>query len=98
MKEYRIVIPPVVEDKIREQALFIAEDKLAVALEWYDYIFEKIETLKSMPNRCPEAPESIYVRYILRHLLISEHRVLFRVTGECVRILDFKGNRQNKPE
>lgn len=98
MKEYQVVIPPVVEDKIREQALFIAEDKPAVALEWYGQIFEKIDTLESMPDRCPEAPESPYVRYTLRHLLIGEYRVLFRVVENSVRILDFKSGRQNKPE
>lgn len=98
MKEYRVVIPPIVEDKIREQALFIAKDKPAVALEWYGHIFEKIDTLESMPDRCPEAPEGPYVLYTLRHLLIGEYRVLFRVVDESVRILDFKGGGQNKPE
>ncbi len=97
MKEYQVVIPPVVEDKIREQALFIAEDKPAVALDWYGHIFEKIDTLESMPERCPEAPESPYVRYTLRHLIIGEYRVLFRVVENSVRILDFKSGRQNKP-
>ena len=66
MQFYKIDIPPVVEDKIREQALTIALDKPAVATQWYDFIFEKINTLNSMPERCAEAPESQYLRYIVR--------------------------------
>ena len=52
MQLYKVVIPPVVEDKIREQALTIALDKPAVATQWYDFIFEKINSLNSMPERC----------------------------------------------
>ena len=36
MPVYDIDIPDLVAEKIREQALFIALDKPAVAVQWYD--------------------------------------------------------------
>ena len=50
-----------------------------------------------MPERCSEAPESQYFTYVIRQLVIGDYRVLFRVVGDTVRILDFKGGRENKP-
>ena len=98
MKIYNVDIPQIVEEKIRDQALVIALDKPAVAVQWYDRIFEKILSLDSLPERCSESPESQYFTYTVRQLLIGDYRVLFRVVDETVRILDFKGGKQNKPE
>ena len=61
-------------------------------------VFDKIFSLDSIPDRCPEAPESQFVKYLVRQLLIGDYRVLFRVVDDTVRVLDFKGGRQNKPE
>ena len=97
MQTYNVDIPELVQEKIREQALLIALDKPAVAVQWYDMIFEKIFSLETMPERCPKAPESQYFTYIVRQLLIGDYRVLFRVVSNTVRLLDFKGGRQNKP-
>ena len=98
MQIYNVDIPQIVEDKIREQALIIALDKPTIAVQWYDMVFEKILSLDSFPERCSESPESQYFTYIVRQLLVGDYRVLFRVVDDTVRILDFKGGRQNKPE
>lgn len=97
MQVYKVDIPRLVEEKIREQARAIALDKPAVAVQWNDMIFEKIFSLDAMPDRCPEASESQYFTYVVRQLLIGDYRVLFRIVGDTVRILDFKGGRENKP-
>jgi plasmid stabilization system protein ParE len=97
MQSYNVDIPPIVIDKIKQQAHIIALDKPAAALAWYDTVFDKIFTLEAMPNRCPIAPENQFVTYEVRHLLIGQYRVLFRVVGDTVRVLDFKGGKQNKP-
>lgn len=55
---------------IREQALVIALDKPSVAVQWYDMVFEKIFSLESMSERCPESSESQYFTYVVRQLLI----------------------------
>ena len=98
MQIYSVDLPQIIIEKIREQALVIALDKPSVAMQWYDMVFEKIFSLESMPERCPEASESQYFTYVIRQLLIGDYRVLFRVVDDTVRVLDFKGGRQNKPE
>ena len=97
MQIYNVDLPQIIIDKIREQALIIALDKPSVAVQWYDMVFEKIFSLESMPERCPESSESQYFTYSVRQLLIGDYRLLFRVISNTVRVLDFKGGRQNKP-
>lgn len=46
---YNIVIPPTIQDKIREQVLYIAEDKPSAALKWYDDIYDCIYSLGDFP-------------------------------------------------
>ena len=98
MQIYSVDLPQIIIENIREQALVIALDKPSVAVQWYDMVFEKIFSLESMPERCPESSESQYFTYVVRQLLIGDYRLLFRVVGDAVRVLDFKGDRQNKPE
>lgn len=98
MQIYKIVIPKTVEDAIEKQALYIAEDKPLAALQWYDDIQEKIQTLETSPSRCPQAPESQYFDFEIRHLLIGNYRVLFRIESGTVIVLHFKSGKQNKPE
>lgn len=94
---YKIQIPPKIQDKIKTQALLIAEDKPLAALQWYDHVYEKIHSLGELPHRCPLVPENVHFDFELRHLLIGNHRILFYVEEKTVVILDFKGGRQNKP-
>ena len=98
MQVYKIVLPQVLEDEIEKQAFYIAQDKPLAALQWYDDIHEKIQTLKTSPHRCPQAPESQYFDFEIKHLLIGNYRILFRIEGNTVIILHFKGGKQNKPE
>jgi hypothetical protein len=51
-----------------------------------------------MAERCPESAESQYFPYVIRQLLIGDYRALFQVVNDTVRVLDFKGGKQNKPE
>ncbi len=60
MQTYKIFIPQAVRDEIEKQAFYIAKDKPLAALQWYDNIHEKIQTLETSPHRCPKASESQY--------------------------------------
>ncbi|MBL1275940.1 MAG: hypothetical protein COB30_007620 [Ectothiorhodospiraceae bacterium] len=95
MQIYNVDLPQVIIEKIREQALVIALDKPSVAVQWYDMVFEKIFSLESMSERCPESSESQYFTYVVRRLLIGNYRLLFRMVGDTVRVLDFKGGGQS---
>lgn len=58
MQIYNVDLPQIVIEKIREQALVIALDKPSVAVQWYDMVFEKIFSLKSMPNAALNHPRA----------------------------------------
>lgn len=92
---YKIVVPPSIQEKIRQQALYIAADKHAVALTWYDKIHDGIQSLAELPNRCPLAPENIYLPFELRHF-VGNYRILFKVDSDTVVVLDFKESHQQK--
>lgn len=94
---YEIKLPESLIDKIRDRALYIACDQPLAALKWYDAVFAAIERLNTLPNRCPEAPESAFFNFTVRHLLLDDYRILFRVSGNTVEILDVKGGRESKP-
>ena len=51
MKTYRVLIPPVVEQQIWEQVLFIANDSVQNALDWNDRLRREILSLKRFPTR-----------------------------------------------
>jgi plasmid stabilization system protein ParE len=53
--QYRIDIAPEVGREIEDIYLYIAEDSPFDAARWYFAIYDKIQTLKQFPNRCPLA-------------------------------------------
>ena len=94
---FKVVIPDTIRAKIREQALFIANDQPQAALHWYDTIFEAIFSLEEMPTRCPMAPENLLLPFEIRQLISGNYRMLFRIDGNTVVLVDFKETHQNKP-
>lgn len=47
---YRVVIPPVVEEQIRAQLLYIAEDSIDHALAWEDRLRNAIQSIGRLPG------------------------------------------------
>ena len=60
MKHYKIVITLTAELEISECLDFIAEDSVVNALSWYGTVYEKLQTLETMSERCPIADESSF--------------------------------------
>jgi plasmid stabilization system protein ParE len=69
----------------------IAELSPEQAAKWYRGLFEKIDTLKSFPLRCPKAEVSGDVGEEYRELLYGKrrhmYRVLFTVHDDLIRIV-----------
>lgn len=65
----------------------IAEDSPAAAAAWFDGLFAVIDSLETMPLRCPRAPESQILSIDIRHYIYRKHyRILYTVEGDTVRI------------
>lgn len=100
MRKYKIKIPRVVFEDLEECALYIAEDSVKAAFEWYELMQQKINSLETSPMRCPIAEESKYFGYEIRHLIVGNYRILFSIYQDAgvVRILHiYHGARERKP-
>jgi len=98
MQKYKVEIPRCVFEELEGFARFIAEHSVKAALEWYDHMEEKIQSLDTSPARCPVAEESQYFDYEIRHLIVGSYRVLFRIHQDSVKILHvFHGKMERKP-
>ena len=60
----------------------ISADDSAVAAIWYFGLEKAIDTLRSLPRRCPVIPESKDTKSGLRHLLYGSKRDAYRVIYE----------------
>lgn len=61
-----------------------AADRLAKLLE------SSIEALADFPKRHPVAPQSKSESVEIRHVIVSEYRILFRILGDVVHILQVR--------
>ena len=91
MKRYRIDITQGnAEQEIDSHFLYIAEDSRQNAINWYFNLREQIQSLATMPERCPLADESRSFSFDLHCLLVKGYRVLYRINGDTVEILHVK--------
>lgn len=68
-----------IEDAFRWWAVHRSAEQAA---QWYERIYDAIETLQSMPERCPRVPETGLSRTAIRQLLFGigarpTHRIVF---------------------
>lgn len=87
MIRYTLVIQPPAAAEIEEAYLFISGHSPARAVRWFNDLSKAIETLETLPFRCPIAPESDLFNEEIRHLIHLPYRVLFTVAAESVHIL-----------
>ena len=98
MTQYKIDIAPDAAKEIEDIYLYIAKDSQNNATSWYFAIYDKIQTLKDFPARCPMAFEDRYYEYEIRHLIIGNYRVLYRIQDRTVQSLHVKpGAQQRNP-
>jgi uncharacterized DUF497 family protein len=88
---YRFEFAPEMVAKANERHDWIAVQSPGRAEKWYRGLFEKIETLKKYPKRCPVASESADYGEKLRYLTYGKrggvHRILFTIRGDVIRIV-----------
>lgn len=87
MKEYNVNIRPTAERDLEQRYLQIAEDSPENALNWYSGLIDAIEKLDLMAERCPIAPEDADLQQGIRHLIVGNYRVLYRINGDLVDVL-----------
>ena len=66
---------------------FIAGYSPETAVKWFKGVFDVIDSLKTMPKRCPLAPETDLIGEEIRYLVYRKHyRILYTIEGDLVRV------------
>lgn len=78
--KYRVDISSVAESEIDRAFLSLSQlTSPAKASQWYGGLLEAIESLSTMPNRCPLARENEYFSQDIRQLLYDRGRAAYRI-------------------
>ena len=80
--EYRVIVGPRTWRDVDEIVRFIAQDSPAAAHQWYEEIFDRFESLESMPERCPVAPEPELDALGIRQMVVGNYRILFTIARD----------------
>lgn len=87
---YRILYTATARADLASQIAYIAEHSLQAAVRWYDGCLDAIESLRSMAERRPVAPEAEAFDREIRQLLYHSHRILFEIIGDTVYVLHIR--------
>ena len=79
MKKYTVNITDEVEEEIRNAFLYIHERSPDNAVKWFRGLYRAIDTLETMPERCPFIREKDAFKVEVRNLLYHSHRIIFTV-------------------
>ena len=89
---YQVIFRPEARDEAIEAASYIAEHaSVDTALQWYEGLEKAIESLSTMPLRCPLARENdAFPGVELRQIIFKSHRLIFTVRQRTVQILHIR--------
>ena len=92
---YRVRILPGALQDARNYYEFIATYSPETAVIWFEGLFEVVDSLSTMPNRCPIAPEASLVGMEIRCLGYQKfYRILYSIDENTVRIYHIRHTSQ----
>jgi hypothetical protein len=105
MKKYRVRIAPIVQEQIRDQILYIADESFGNALDWGRRLDHAIEVLGTLPRRhMVDEPASKKLGVTVRKMVFERTYLIHYVieeAGAVVRIINFRHgkrmSRRNEP-
>jgi plasmid stabilization system protein ParE len=87
VKRYRVVIPPIVAEQVRDQVLHIARDSIDNALAWEDRLRAAIKGLGNMPGFSVDQDASARLgEPIRRYVFERTYLIHYRVTEATRRV------------
>ena len=72
-----------------EYVVFIREQSNdgEAAEKWWNGLLLAIQSLETLPARCPHVPEQAYFGPEIRQLIYASHRIIFRIRSRDVLVL-----------
>ena len=83
MKTYTVNITDEVDASIRRSFSYIYERSPQNAINWLRGLYQAIDTLETMPERCPLIREHEAFEAEVRNLVYHSHRIIFTVNDEA---------------
>lgn len=96
MKKYRIDIKSTAENDLTRRYAQIEKESPQNAVNWYLGLIEAIEKLDELAERCPIAPEDMYLQRGIRHLIVGDYRVLYVIEDDIVNVLHVRHARHER--
>jgi plasmid stabilization system protein ParE len=85
--QYRVELTEPAKLEIAEAEDWIGAESTAAADRWIEALYDALDGLKTMPARCPLAPENKNHAEEIRQLIYGRYRVLFTIFPGRVLIL-----------
>jgi toxin ParE1/3/4 len=89
----KVIWAPLAEDQVADAFAYIAADRPAAALKWFERIVLKTESLSALPDQGRMVPEA--QRQSIREVLVNPYRVVYRREDETVVILTVQHERRD---
>jgi toxin ParE1/3/4 len=86
---YRVQVATAARREAENYHLFIlnqSHDSLP-ADSWWNGLLDALDSLRSLPARCPRIPEQHRFDLPLYQLLYASHRIIFRIDPKVVRVV-----------
>jgi plasmid stabilization system protein ParE len=87
VQTFRVEIAEPAEADIEQAHDWLNAESAEAADRWIDGLLTTIEKLRTMPRRCPLAPENSDQVEEIRQLLYGQYRILFTVDAQRVIVL-----------
>lgn len=85
--KYEVRYTSAAEADLRGILSYISTENVSGAEEFIREMQRQIETLKTLPHRCPVIPERDSVSGSYRHMIFGRYRAIFQVSGKTVYVL-----------
>jgi plasmid stabilization system protein ParE len=98
--KYHVRISEVAAEQIDEAHAWLAE-RTVHAQDWHDDLMKAIASLEDSPLRCPRVPEKEDDSGNIRQLIFGGkwhgYRIIFKVEGDAVIVLQVRHGARNRP-
>lgn len=89
----RVIWAPLAEAQVAEAFAYIAAERPAVALKWFERVVAKAESLSVLPDQGRMVPEA--ERESVREVLVAPYRVVYQRDAETVVVLTVQHERRD---
>lgn len=86
MEQYKVKIFPAAQNDMRDIVAYINTLSPDAAIKYYDLIIEKVETLTTMPERCPLAKDVQLRLRGYRTLFVKNYIIFYVVNSNTVEV------------